>query len=161
MCKTLKYLFTLFVAYAFCACGEHHNIYYSFQPVPRKGWQPSDTLWFSVAVEDSDAVYRLFVNIRNRHDYPYQNLSLDIGRYSPDRNLLANDTLELSLANPQGKWEGEGWGGLFQMEEYAGTLQVKKAGIYTVSICHLFPDTLLTGINDVGVRVEKEWVETE
>ncbi|KAA6318982.1 Gliding motility lipoprotein GldH, partial [termite gut metagenome] len=61
-----------------------------------------------------------------------------------------------TLANDTGRWKGKGLGGLFQtffnVNEYISQYPI---GAYTVHVIHGMEDQTLTGINDVGIRIEK------
>ena len=79
----LKSLILLFIASFYTACDEQ-TVYHSFQSLPTEGWQRNDTLFFNVSVADSATLYNVSVEVRNRNNYPYQNLPLLIYYDSPD-----------------------------------------------------------------------------
>ena len=54
----------------------------------------------------------------------------------------------------EGKWNGTGWGSLFQSTLPIGSAIVRHPGNYTFKITHGMQDELLKGINDVGVKIE-------
>ena len=79
----LKSLILLFIASFHTACDEQ-TVYHSFQSLPTEGWQRNDTLFFNVSVADSATLYNVSVEVRNRNNYPYQNLPLLIYYDSPE-----------------------------------------------------------------------------
>ena len=95
------------------------------------------------------------VEVRNRNNYPYQNLPLLIYYDSPEALNIKRDTLELRLADNAGIWLGDGWGGLYQSTLPAGFVRIGKAGEYRFKIIHLLPDEVLPGINDVGIKLKR------
>ena len=150
----LKSLILLFIASFYTACDEQ-TVYHSFQSLPTEGWQRNDTLFFNVSVADSATLYNVSVEVRNRNNYPYQNLPLLIYYDSPEVPNIKRDTLELRLADNAGIWLGDGWGGLYQSTLPAGFVRIGKAGEYRFKIIHLLPDEVLPGINDVGIKLKR------
>lgn len=150
----LKSLILLFIASLYTACDEQ-TVYHSFQSLPTEGWQRNDTLFFNVSVADSATLYNVSVEVRNRNNYPYQNLPLLIYYDSPEIPNIKRDTLELRLADNAGIWLGDGWGGLYQSTLPAGFIRIGKAGEYRFKIIHLLPDEVLPGINDVGIKLKR------
>lgn len=149
-----RIIILLFAAAALSACDEH-TVYHTFQSLPAGGWQRKDTLFFSVDVPDSLIDCKLSVEVRNRNNYPYQNLDLSISRDNPDARPLPADTLRLILADKEGLWKGDGWGGLYQTSFPAGNVRIGKAGTYLFKIAYTLPDEALQGINDIGIKLER------
>ena len=149
-----KSLILLFAASLCMACDEQ-TVYHTFQSLPTEGWQRKDTLFFNVMVPDSATLYNVSVEVRNRNNYPYQNLPLLIYYDSPEALNIKKDTLELKLADSAGIWLGDGWGGLYQSTLSAGLIRIGKAGEYRFKITHLLPDEVLPGINDIGIKLKR------
>lgn len=150
----LKGIILLFVTSTLIACDKQ-TVYHSFQSIPTEGWQRKDTLFFNVDVPDSFTYYKLSVEVRNRNDYPYQNINLSISCNDSAANPLPADTLQLILANKDGRWKGTGWGSLYQLEFSAGGVQISKPGSYHFKIAHTLPDEVLRGINDIGIKLKR------
>lgn len=156
-----KRLYPLFIILLFItsllmsACGKQ-PVYYAFQSLPQDGWMRQDTLHFKAVVPDSQTHYKLFIEVRNRNTYPYQNLNLSICYNSPaPQRRLPADSLTLILVEKEGTWKGSGWGGLYQLSFSAGDIKIEKPGDYLFKIAHTLPDQLLPGINDIGIRLER------
>ncbi len=64
---------------------------------------------------DSQTYYKLIVEIRNRSTYPYQNINLSVCYDSPELKKLQTDTLTAVLADKEGIWKGDGWGGYISL----------------------------------------------
>ena len=139
-------------------CHVYHSL-------PERGWSRGDTLTFRIDLPDSGGVcYRMFVDVRNRNDFPHPDLLLclqmsrdETETYRSSTEILPHfiDTLRLALANERGVWTGKGWGGLYQNRFYAGTVCTDRAGAFTLKMVYAHSDTLLRGVNDVGIRIEK------
>lgn len=157
--KTMKSLLknSLFLLGSAClmvACNDS-IVYHSYQPIPTEGWGKSDTLLFNVPLSDSLTNLHLYAEVRNRSDYDYQNLYLFISQNLEDSTSWKTDTLEFVLANKDGKWNGTGWGSLFQSAIPIGSAITRHAGTFTFKVVHGMKDGKLTGINDIGIRIEK------
>ena len=150
----LKGIILLFVASLSSACDKQ-TVYHSFQSLPSEGWMRKDTLYFNVNVSDSLTYYKLSMEVRNRNNYPYQNLSLSVCYDSPDSVSLPADTIQLALADTEGIWKGDGWGGLYQTAVPAGSIRIDKSGTYRFKIAYVLPDETLQGLNDIGIKLEK------
>jgi gliding motility-associated lipoprotein GldH len=138
------------------ACDKQ-SVYHTFQTLPIEGWPQKDTLTFNVPVTDSMVLYNIFLEVRNRNNYPYQNLPLILYVDGPDASILKTDTLQLALADKNGVWQGNGWGGLYQSSVPAGNIYIKKTGQYKIRIAYSFSDKKLSGINDIGINIKKSY----
>ena len=131
----------LFTACLTAACNEN-TVYHSYQSLPDNGWGKSDTLSFFVPITDSlPPTLRLFAEVRNRTDYPYQDLHLFISQ-----NLLTDST---------GRWFGKGWGSVYQSETFIRSVRPLHPGNYTFKVVSGMKDDILQGINDVGIRISR------
>lgn len=146
-------LFLLVAASVLSACGDRQCCYHAYRSLPSDGWSREDTLTFEVEAADSLTSYRLALEVRNRNDYPYQNLPLFLCFTDSAGIPLRTDTLPLRLADPAGSWTGKGWSGLYQSAFPAGEIPIGCAGRYYIKIAYTLPDERLQGVNDVGVRL--------
>ncbi|KAA6346675.1 Gliding motility lipoprotein GldH [termite gut metagenome] len=146
----------LILMLATVACADN-VVYHSYRYVAGKEWDRDNALTFDVQITDSVPMrYHLYVQIRNRMDYPYRNLLLLVSHNLQDSSVVVTDTVRCTLADETGRWEGDGLGGLFQIDfnvnEYVAHY---PAGVRTVKVVHGMEDQTLVGINDVGIRIEK------
>ena len=126
-----------------------------YLPVNVSGWSKDSLFVFDIPVKDSVATFNIYVNIRNRGEYPYQNLWLFLEKITPD-STISCDTIEFYLANNHGKWLGKGIGSTFEMPVfYQQNIKFQATGTYRYKISHGMRDSVLVGINDVGMRLEK------
>ncbi|WP_071144850.1 gliding motility lipoprotein GldH [Bacteroides ihuae] len=150
--KNNLYIIALLLFFTSC---DNKTVYHSFLHIPETGWQKKDTLSFNIEIKDSMTYVHLSAEVRNLSNYPYKNTFLSISHNLQDSTTWKTDTLELSLADNEGKWLGKGWGNLYQTSLLIGTVLVVHPGKYSVRISHEMKDNALLGINDVGVLVEK------
>ncbi|WP_285820040.1 gliding motility lipoprotein GldH [Bacteroides acidifaciens] len=152
-------LFCLFAA-CLAACNNENTVYHSYQSLPNEGWGKSDTLSFLIPVTDSlPTVFRLFAEVRNRTDYPYHDLHLFISQNMLDSTVWHTDTIAISLAHSTGRWTGKGWGSVYQTETFVKSVRPLHPGNYTIKVTSGMKDEKLQGMNDIGIRIEKQHIE--
>ncbi|MDC7135854.1 gliding motility lipoprotein GldH [Bacteroides zhangwenhongii] len=148
-------LFCLFTACLTAACNEN-TVYHSYQSLPDNGWGKSDTLSFFVPITDSlPPTLRLFAEVRNRTDYPYQDLHLFISQNLQDSTVWRTDTIAIHLTDSTGRWFGKGWGSVYQSETFIRSVRPLHPGNYTFKVVSGMKDDVLQGINDVGIRISR------
>lgn len=148
----------LLVLFAACllwvSCGGQ-RVYHAHASLPAAGWNKADTLTLSALIEDSLTNYNLTIGVRHGNDYPYTSLALLLTVLSPDSTCLSTDTLHQSLATEQGVWKNQGIGGCYQTIFPVRTLPVRTPGLYTFHFSHLLPGSILHGISDFSLRLER------
>jgi len=149
--KSSLFIITIFVI---ASCSSN-DVYFEYKSLKGSGWNKSSVIAFDFEIKDIQASYNVYVNVRNNGDYPYQNLWLFVHKTLPD-SLLKKDTINFYLANDRGKWLGSGIGSVFDMPVlYQQNIKFTQKGKYTYKIIQAMRDTVLIGINDIGLRVEK------
>ena len=149
-----KIILAVFLSILFVACTSN-DVYFQYKSVTPKGWSKDSLLTFDINITDTTSAYDVYVNVRNRGEYPYQNLWLFLSKTAPD-SIQTKDSIECYLADQHGKWLGSGIGSVMEMPVlYRQNVHFKKAGIYKYKIVHGMRDSILVGINDIGMRVEK------
>ena len=91
------YLLILAINLVSCDNTVYEN-YYSFE---NESWNSDSLKRFDFDIMDTLATYNLSLNIRHSIDYEYQNLFVFVSGE-------VNDTIELMLADKNGKWNGSG-----------------------------------------------------
>jgi len=136
------------------ACTSN-DVYFQYRSVNSKGWNKDSLYTFDIPINDTTATYNVYVNVRNRGEYPYQNLWLFLSKTNPDK-IQTRDSIECYLADQRGKWLGSGIGSILEMPViYQQNIRFKSVGTYHYKIVQGMRDSILTGINDIGMRVEK------
>ena len=147
-------LWAIFISLIAVACTSN-DVYFQYQSVASQGWNKDSLYRFDIPIVDTTATYNVYVNIRNRGEYPYQNLWVFLAKTTPD-SIESKDSIECYLADKRGKWLGSGLGSILEMPVlYQQNVRFSKAGIYHYKIRQGMRDSLLKGINDIGMRVEK------
>lgn len=148
-----KLIGLLFISLFTIACNQN-DVYVKYHTISPEGWSKDSICTFDIPITDTRATYNVYISVRNRAEYPYQNLWLFLSKTSPD-NLQTSDSIECYLADRRGKWLGTGVGPIFDMPVlYQENMHFNTAGIYRYKIIHGMRTDVLSGINDIGMRVE-------
>ena len=117
-------------------------------------WPKDKAAKFVVPVSDTVAPYNFYINIRHTGKYRYSNLYLFMETRFPD-GKYTRDTLEIMLANVQGKWLGKGWGEI--KEDHVllkRKLRFPLSGDYTFLIWQAMRVDTLKAVKSVGLEIE-------
>jgi gliding motility-associated lipoprotein GldH len=147
-------ILAIFTLTIFTACDKN-LIFEKYQTIPGNGWHQDSLAAFTIPIADTLQNYNLYINVRNDIDYNYSNLWLFVELIQPGE-IGITDTLEILLADPSGRWLGEGFGGIKTRQvRYKGGVYFPVSGEYKINIQQGMRDELLEGITDVGFRIEK------
>lgn len=139
----------------FFAC-DHNRVFEKNLPVNEKGWNKDSVITFDVPITDTLQNHNLYINVRNDIKYKYSNLWLFVEINQPG-NISVTDTFEITLADQAGKWLGEGFGGIkSQQVLFKRNFYFPVSGDYKINIAQGMREDELLGINDIGIRLEKQ-----
>jgi gliding motility-associated lipoprotein GldH len=154
--KKLIILFSFFgiILAGFTRC-DSARVFDQYHKIPDTKWHKDSLVVFKIPVNDTLKNHNLFVQIRNETNYKYSNLWLFVEIEQPGGEVL-RDTFEIVVAHPSGRWLGKGFGGIKTLQTlYRRDVFFPVSGEYTISLQHGMREDVLTGIHDVGIRVEK------
>ncbi len=148
----------LLLAFLLCLFFNRCNdnvVYDNYISIDNNTWDTTQLLKFDVPIEDTTQPYNFVIKVRNNADYEFQNLFLFLTTTMPDYTVY-QDTMECILAKNDGEWLGRGFGAIKTnkyMFKYGVTFPQK--GVYNFEIIHGMRSINLTGITDVGIRIER------
>jgi len=134
------------------ACNPQ-TAYHQYLPMPEDGWAKNQILYYNAQVADSNAVYRVDVEVRTLYSYPYQNMALSIQRFLPNDSVAPPDSIQFLLTPPTKAWRQNSGSSLVKTVHTAGILQIDTPGLYRFRVSSLLPDSKLKGIKDIGLRL--------
>ncbi len=150
----LKIGSVLMILLAFFSC-ETNKVYNDYHQIPEYKWKMSNNLKFDITITDTITPCNIYFNVRNSGEYPYRNLWLFVKERTP-QNQLVEDKFNCILANRNGRWLGKGFGDIFDLQlPYKKNVVFKKSGVYTFEISQGMRDTILNGIVNMGILIEK------
>lgn len=125
--------------------------------IPGQEWEEIFHPQFQVEIDDTTALYDVFLNIRHSPYYNYSNLFLSIAEISVDSIETISPIIDVEMADKEGKWFGKSAGHLYELTELVQEdRQFPDTGIYMFRIRHQMQDASLVGINDVGLKIIKK-----
>ncbi len=162
MLKSKDWFLGIFFVSLVMGC-DSNRIFDEYQSVSN-AWDKDNPVAFRVTPPDSINPYNLFVNLRNTDDYKYSNLFLIVELNYPNGKTI-KDTLEYTMANPDGSFLGTGFTDVKEnklwYKGYDTPFIFNESGEYVVNIQHAMRQNgivegiqKLEGITDVGFRVE-------
>ena len=106
--------------------------------------------------EQSEDPVFMSMYIRHSTEYPYNNLFL-FRSIESTQGVEYTDTVNVALADPLGVWNGSGMSNLKTLEIPIGqgAVRFRDDERYTLKITQGMRDTVLYGIQDVGVQFEQ------
>lgn len=119
-------------------------------------WPKDLAMSFKINIEDTVSTYRFFINVRNNTSYKYKNIYFFLTTEFPGGGM-SRDTIDCLLAAKNGEWLGKGTGRFRDNRiPIRRNIRFPRSGIYTLSLNQAMREEVLSGISDVGVRLEKE-----
>ena len=154
MSRILQVLLFAGIVLLLAAC-DTNRVFDQYKPIEDAVWHKDSVVIFDVPVNDTLQNHNLLINVRNDVNYNYSNLWLFVTIEQPG-GATSKDTFEMMLADPSGKWLGEGKGGLKNRKViYRRNVFFPRSGDYGISLQQGMRNDELKGISDVGVRLEK------
>lgn len=147
---TVWFLFSL----ALVACTPV-SYFEGQQQIDPNGWASNDTVLFTVDIQDTITPMDFMLNLRHNTDYPFSNIYFFVKTIYPDQNY-ARDTLEILLAGKDGKWFGEGFGKIKEVQVLLKDRVVfPQKGEYHFEFVQGMREETLEGIEDLGIQIRK------
>ena len=145
-----------------CFSCTDQLVYSEYSALEDAQWQRTDTLSFDLDVQDTLNVHNLYINLRNNEAYPFSNLFL-ITTFRGPSGETAVDTLEYTMAKPNGEWLGEGRGGLKESRLwFRENIVFPESGVYNLKVTHAMRENgvvegleVLSGVTDLGIELER------
>ena len=153
------FFFTL-ITLGLCSC-DPNKIYESNVKIPAEGWQHTDHARFEVEITDTITPCNIYINVRNNSKYKYMELWLFVDVYSPF-GFMERDTAKIMLADHRGKWLGNGIGNKYDTRYFfRRNIRFPATGKFVFEYEQATRDELLPGIDDIGLRIEKETINID
>jgi len=129
---------------------EHHT------NLPGKGWSAVDSAKGSFYIDDTLSNYRLYIILRHKDTYHFNNIWLNVGLQAPLDSMFSQK-INFSLGTDASGWEGIGMGDIWELRKPLNDLpqQFRKSGTYRYRINQIMRENPLEGMMSVGLRVEK------
>ena len=124
--------------------------------IPEAEWRQEEKVGFDVDVDDTINGYVFGLELRHLENYRYSNLFVFLHTQMPNGNLT-HDTIECTLATPEGRWIGKSSGSMRDLHiPLNESLRFPLIGHYHFEIEQAMREPVLKGISDIGLFIEKK-----
>lgn len=130
-------------------------IYHHYEPFTDSQWKDVDTLTFTPQLLDSEITYQVDMEIRMLHSYPYQDINIGYQYLSPTQEIVQEGTCHLNLTDTYADKNGKGVAGLYAYPTILKDLFVEKTGDYTIQVFQQQNDSVLKGVQDLGIKISR------
>jgi len=142
----------------FFSCESENTYYYSF---PDSDWNSQQIVKFDITTKDSTQVRISNISIRHNTSYKYQNIIFFL-HHSYKENIISTDTIELLLAEDNGKWTGKGKSNIKEFSTTILSPKIYQNGLHSFSLELAMRDNTstelekLNGISDISFYLTTE-----
>jgi len=158
----MRSLFGSFLVVILLASCNTNTIKSEYRSLKDGVWNKDNVLQFSFEEMDTVQAHDIFINVRNDNTFPYSNLFLIAALTTPEGEVI-KDTLEYTMALPDGTWLGKGSGSIKENKLwYKEDIVFSSSGVYTIDVSQAMRKNGnvsgiigLEGITDVGIEVIK------
>ena len=140
------------MAFLSLACQRENVASSEFIKLPDNGWHADSSLVFAFEHFEEPQTFELVVHLRHDQSYPFSNLYL-FRQVKREGIRVFSDTVEVSMADVYGEWNGKGVGSIKQLDipyrkQY---LRIDGQGLYTFEFQHGMRETQLKGLKSIGL----------
>jgi gliding motility-associated lipoprotein GldH len=151
-----SYLVILFMSFLFVGCIP--TPYYQKQvPVPSNQWSYNFKPVFKFDIKDTTATYRTYFIVQHSQAYPFANIWMWMYIKVPGDSVLKKERVNITLADPQGKWLGRGMGAIYEERvgvNFGEAVPFNRVGTYEIALEQNMRVNPLPEVLHVGLRVE-------
>ncbi len=135
--------------------------YQKQEPIPANAWSYNFKPSFTFDITDTTAAYRPYFIIRHTQAYPYNNLWLWLYIKTPGDTVAKRSRINITLAEPTGKWLGNGMGEIYEQRmpiSLGDAVKLDRVGTYQIDMEQNMRLNPLPEVLHVGLRIEKTTV---
>lgn len=144
------------LAASFFSCRQI-DVFEKNTPIPRSQWRSDFKGEGSFVISDTLAAYNIYIVLRHKDAYKYNNIWLNVGLESPGDSMFLQK-LNLSLGSDANGWEGIGMNDIWEVRKLLNNepRRFRKSGLYKYAISQIMRDDPLNGVMSTGLRLEKK-----
>ncbi len=142
-----------FLALILTSCNDG-GVYNDCTSIKEFAWHKDSLSTFKPIITDTVGQYNVLITVRHDTKYAYQNLWLFVKSTSPE-GIIVKDTIECYLADNRGKFLGNGISVYEMPILYMSKIKFPKQGTYTFDIQQGMRDSILVGVRNICLSIEK------
>ncbi|MEO5569662.1 MAG: gliding motility lipoprotein GldH [Bacteroidia bacterium] len=151
---TISFIAFVVISICFSSC-DPDRVFEKNEKITNNNWDQNAPLVFLVNLDDTLNPYNVYINVRNAGFFGFSNLFLFINTRFP-QGQIERDTLECTLASPDGRWLGSGSGDIWDNRIlFKKNVRFPQTGEYRFELIQAMRINPLPGIMDAGIRIEK------
>ncbi|WP_183568665.1 gliding motility lipoprotein GldH [Mucilaginibacter sp. SP1R1] len=144
-----------FVIMLLGSCTDSSTIMDNNAAIADHNWSYVNRVKFNCKIDDENAGYNLYFNLRVTDNYKYSNLFVLIYESASGEKPRVT-RYELKLATRDGQWLGKGSGNLYSYQvPFKTNYKFAAKGTYHFEIEQNMRDNPLHEVSDVGLRITK------
>jgi len=150
----MKKLLIIFCALCMVACGKN-KVFEKFEKFDDNEWPMNKTVKFDLQIDDTAALYNVYVPVRHTDNYPYDALLINLSYDAPNGESHTKN-FKLKFRDAGGKFMGDVAGDIWDEKTLVmGKTKFNSIGIYKFEITDDMPKTPTPCVMEVGLTVEK------
>lgn len=136
------------------------DLYEKTANIPGHKWSSSFKPTFHFTIKDTAAPYQLYITMRHRDRYNYNNIYIKLTTQQPGQDSTQSARYDLKLGSDETGWLGSGMDDIYEHLiplTPAGTpFYFRKPGEYSFTIEQVMREDPLENVLNVGLRIEKK-----
>ena len=149
----LRLIHSFFLLFLLPACGPD-IVFEKAYDIPEGDWTYENTLNFTVDINDTLAIYDLYLEITHTLDYPFETMYIRIHTAFPDGQRLT-EPVSLELADEVGIWKGNCGRDQCKIRiPIQESAYFNQRGTFTFSIEQYMRRNPLPGVENVSFKLE-------
>lgn len=147
-------LYLIFIILFLSSC-DSKVVFEENKKFPENRWEQKNNIVFTTEIKDTLTPHNIYLNVRNAGGYQFSNLFVFFTTQTPT-GKRERDTVELTLADPSGKWLGEGLGDIWDNRLlFKNNFLFPEKGLYTFTLEQAMRIDPLPQLMDIGIRIER------
>ena len=130
------------------------TVFHSYRPLPKEGWDRSDTICFDLPKAEKDIDGTLFIGIRTAANIGYRDVVLAVEQDFASPMVYRCDTIRYPLADAEGFALSPGVN-YHQYESQHLPFHLQKGQSGSIRIRHLMMHEVIPNITELGIKIDK------
>lgn len=145
---------------AFIFSCQTIDLYEKTVTIPAHKWKSSFKPSFTFTIKDTTAAYQLYVTLRHKDKYNYNNIYINLTTKQPGQDSTQSARYDLKLGTDEDGWLGSGMDDIYEhripLTPVGTPFRFQKAGDYTFTLEQIMREDPLENVMNVGLRIEKK-----
>jgi len=142
------------LVFLFVSCGPD-DYFHASKDLPKEGWMYRDTVDFTFNIEDTSALYNIFVDMKYLDTFPNQNVYLKLYTRFPNGRRMSKP-YSFDLFNAQGVSNGNCTGHRCLLQaSLQENAYFDQKGTYVLTFEQFMRRDSIPAITSVGLRLQK------